>query len=145
MSVADLSKFFPAEGSKEEIKNTTSRNVLRFKYQEEQSFESRFEEAKKMRTKFPQKVPIIVEKNPKSQVENIDKRKYIFPSEYTTGQLMTVIRERLKLKPEEALFLFLGDNTLPMMSQTLGAVYNAHKDTDGFLYVMYSAESTFGY
>ena len=47
------------------------------------------------------------------------------------------------LLPEEALFIFAGSSVLS--SNTLiSAIYENHKDPDGFLYIKYSGENTFG-
>ena len=47
------------------------------------------------------------------------------------------------LSPEEAIFIFSGSSMLS--SNTLiSAIYEKHKDADGFLYVKYSGENTFG-
>lgn len=42
-----------------------------------------------------------------------------------------------------AIFVFVN-NTLPPASSLMSQIYNDHKDEDGFLYVTYSGESTFG-
>jgi GABA(A) receptor-associated protein len=39
--------------------------------------------------------------------------------------------------------LFIN-NTLPPAASLMSQIYKEHKDTDGFLYVIYSGESTFG-
>jgi GABA(A) receptor-associated protein len=42
-----------------------------------------------------------------------------------------------------ALFLFI-DKVVPTSSMTMGEIYVEHKDVDGFLYIQYSGENTFG-
>jgi len=54
-----------------------------------------------------------------------------------------VIRKRIKLSPEKAIFIFVR-NVLPPTAALMSAVYDEHKDEDGFLYIMYSGENTFG-
>ena len=82
-------------------------------------------------------------KNKNSEIMDIDKRKYLVPSELTVGQFIYVIRKRIKIAPEEAIFLFIND-TLPPSSSLISQVYKENKDQDGFLYMVYSGESTFG-
>ena len=41
------------------------------------------------------------------------------------------------------LFIFIND-TMPTTADTVSIVYDTHKDEDGFLYVKYSGENTFG-
>jgi hypothetical protein len=51
--------------------------------------------------------------------------------------------QRIKLSPEKAIFIFVN-NVLPPSSSLLSHVYAEHKDADGFLYIVYSSENTFG-
>jgi GABA(A) receptor-associated protein len=48
------------------------------------------------------------------------------------------------LRPEQAIFLFVSKGTLPPTVSSLQAVYDSHQDEDGFLYITYSGENTFG-
>lgn len=76
------------------------------------------------------------------------------------GQFVYVIRKRIKLAPEKAIFIFV-DEILPPTAALMSAIYEEHKyvhpivpecyhltrnfrDEDGFLYVSYSGENTFG-
>jgi len=53
-------------------------------------------------------------------------------------------RKRLSLTADKALFIFIA-STLPPTSMLMREVYALHADAaDGFLYVKYSGESTFG-
>ena len=47
------------------------------------------------------------------------------------------------LSSEEALFIFAG-NVMLASNTLLSVVYERHKDLDGFLYIKYSGENTFG-
>ena len=109
----------------------------------EHSFEKRKAEAERMAKKFPFRVPVIVEKAESSDIANIQKKKYLVPNELTVGQFVYVIRKQIKLSPEEALFVFI-DNYLPPTASLMSSVFAAHKSPDGFLYVKYSGENTFG-
>ena len=56
---------------------------------------------------------------------------------------MYVIRKRIKLAPEKAIFIFCNKD-LPHTADLMQRVYETHKAEDGFLYVEYSGENTFG-
>lgn len=112
-------------------------------FKENHSVEHRKAEAEKIRTKHPDRVPVIVERVPSSQVCDIDKRKYLVPSDISAAQLMWIVRKRIQLPPEKALFLFV-DTMMPQSSMTVGEMYSKHADEDGFLYIAYSGENTFG-
>lgn len=74
----------------------------------------------------------------------IDREKFLVPQDITGMQLSYVVRRRLKIKPAEALFLLCGNKLMPA-HMSLGELHAAHQDSeDGFLYVQYSLENTFG-
>lgn len=116
---------------------------MRSKFKDEHSFETRKAEADRIRHKYTDRIPIICEKVEKSDIATIDKKKYLVPSDLTVGQLVYVIRKRIKLAPEKAVFIFV-DDVLPPTAALMSAIYEEHKDSDGFLYMTYSGENTFG-
>jgi len=67
----------------------------------------------------------------------------LVPADLTCGQFLYVIRKRLKLPAEKAVFLFV-DGKIPPTTALLSAMYEEHKDKDGFLYMSYSDENVFG-
>lgn len=114
-----------------------------FQYKEENSFEKRKIEGEKIRRKYPDRVPVIVEKAPKARLDDLDKKKYLVPSDLTVGQFYFLIRKRIQLRPENALFFFVN-NTIPPTSSTMGSLYQEHHDEDFFLYIAYSNENVYG-
>ncbi|KAK0381749.1 putative Autophagy-related protein 8 [Colletotrichum limetticola] len=86
---------------------------------------------------------VICEKVEKSDIATIDKKKYLVPADLTVGQFVYVIRKRIKLSPEKAIFIFV-DEVLPPTAALMSSIYEEHKDEDGFLYITYSGENTFG-
>ena len=65
------------------------------------------------------------------------------PGDLSVGQFVYVIRKRIKLPSEKAIFIFIND-ILPPTAALMSTIYEEHKDEDGFLYVLYSGENTFG-
>ncbi|KAJ6320570.1 MICROTUBULE-ASSOCIATED PROTEINS 1A/1B LIGHT CHAIN 3-RELATED [Salix viminalis] len=112
-------------------------------FKQEHDFEKRRAEASRIREKYPGRIPVIVEKAERSDIPNIDKKKYLVPADLTVGQFVYVIRKRIKLSAEKAIFI-LVDNALPPTGAILSSIYDEKKDEDGFLYVTYSGENTFG-
>jgi GABA(A) receptor-associated protein len=84
-----------------------------------------------------------VERAPKSRIADLDKTKYLVPQDLTIGQFYFLIRKRIQLRAEEALFFFIN-NQIPPTSQTIAQLYEAHADEDKFLYIAYSDESVYG-
>lgn len=112
-------------------------------FKHEHPLEKRQAEAQRIREKYPDRIPVIVEKAEKSDISDIDKKKYLVPADLTVGQFVYVIRKRIKLSPEKAIFIFVN-NVLPPTAALMSAIYEEHKDDDGFLYIAYSGENTFG-
>ena len=112
-------------------------------YKQNTDFNVRLEESNRIREKYPNRIPIIVEKNEKSDIDDIDKHKFLVPSDLTIGQFMYVIRKRIKLPPEKGIFLFTNNKMAPT-GYIISQMYETNKDEDGFLYFKYSGENTFG-
>lgn len=110
------------------------------KYSEKQ----RKEESARILQKYPDKIPIICEKYKRDKSSyKLDRNKYLAGSDMTMGQFVYIIRKRLKMKECDALFLFIN-NTLVPNTEVLQRIYNENKDEDGFLYIYFSLENTFG-
>lgn len=116
---------------------------MRSKFKDEHPFEKRKAEAERIRQKYSDRIPVICEKVEKSDIATIDKKKYLVPADLTVGQFVYVIRKRIKLSPEKAIFIFV-DEVLPPTAALMSSIYEEHKDEDGFLYITYSGENTFG-
>jgi len=113
------------------------------KFKKEHTFEQRFAESNRVITKHPDRIPIICEKIDNSLIMDIDKKKYLVPGDLTCGQFAYVIRKRIKLPAEQAVYLFVN-GVIPSMSCLISSLYYEYKDNDGFLYVSYAGENTFG-
>merc|ERR1712209_104544 len=117
---------------------------MKWQFKEDHTFDQRCAESQKIRQKYPDRIPVIVQKVENSNIEKIDKRKYLVPADITAAQFMWIIRKRINLPSERAIFLFV-DKMVPQSSWTMGELYEQHKDEDGFLYIAYSGENTFGH
>jgi GABA(A) receptor-associated protein len=113
-------------------------------YKNKNPFEDRRQEIDRIRRKYPGRIPCyIYPKEGSSKYSIIDKNKFIVPDDLTISQLMYVIRKRIKLLKEDALFFLINGQSITG-SSNLGSIYAKHKDPDGFLYITYSLENTFG-
>jgi len=119
--------------------------VSEFDFQNEFDFERRAFESKKISAKYPDRVPIICEVlNSQRDKWSLDKKKYLTPADLTVGQFVYVIRKRMKLLPEEAIFVFTEQNAPPTTSKLLSVLHSECKNEDGFLYLHIGTENTFG-
>ena len=112
-------------------------------FKEKNDFEKRCGEAENITTKYPDRVPIIVEKHHTCKLKDIDKCKYLVPKDMTMGQFIYIIRKRIDLESSQSLFVTIN-GLLVASSESICNVYNDKKDEDGFLYIVYTSENTFG-
>jgi hypothetical protein len=119
-------------------------NVFRFR-NEKPNVADRKKEAKKAREKFPNSVPIVFEKDPKSKIESFPKSRYLIDKNLTINQFQVLLREKLKLEPTSAFFLLVNGKILIQGETTLQNVYEKYQDKDdNFLYILYSTEQIWG-
>lgn len=118
----------------------------KFQFKVMHKFENRFEESQRVLNKYPDKIPVIVEKsdNSTNDFPEIDKHKWLIREDLTIGQFLLTIRRRIKLNENQALFLFVGQKYIPSNSDKMKSVYEKYKDKDGFLYISYSEEQCYG-
>lgn len=115
-------------------------------FKSKNAFDKRLNESQRILMKFPERIPIICEKD---HVKNNDllpelvKQKFLVPREIKVCEFMFVLRSKLKIGPEYAIFITIN-GVIPSSTDIMSHIYEEHKDTDGFLYVTYCAENTFG-
>jgi len=113
-------------------------------FQTSHSFEMRIAETQRILEKYPDRIPIICERLKATQTTpNIDKNKFLVPRDLTIGQFLYVVRKRIRLTPEQAIYLFIN-GMIPPTSALLMDCYENNRDPDGFLYIKYCCENTFG-
>ena len=108
-------------------------------------FTSRRDESRRICAKYPGRVPVVVERSRSSvSLPQIDKPKFLAPNELTVGQFLFVVKKRLQCSSEQAMYLLANDTTLMNASSSMCTVFEQYRDEDGFLYVAYAIENTFG-
>ena len=107
------------------------------------SISSRMKESARIRQKYPDRVPIICERHPKSSLPEISKNKFLVPHDMRTAHFLTIIRQKMKLEPSVAIILYIG-NAIPSPEDFVNKLYENYGDDDGFLYITYTGENTFG-
>lgn len=113
-------------------------------YKDNITFNERKNESMRIREKYPDRIPCIVELSNRLNDIKLDKNKYLVPNDLTCGQLLYIIRKRVKIGAEKALFMYVSKKVLPPSSSLLSQIYSEHKDEDGFLYLRVESENTFG-
>ena len=110
--------------------------------------EERKQKSFKMTSLYPDRIPVIVEMsqssaNSTSYIKASHKVKYLVPYDITMGQFIKILRDKIKLESSTALFFFINNKIFPITS-SVGNIYKEHADEDGFLYIEFCEESTFG-
>ena len=93
--------------------------------------------------KYPNRIPVIIETFHKD-TQRIPHNKLLIPKEMTMGQLVYLIRQKIYLDPKDSIYIFVDKNVLPPVSKNISELYAEYRDTDGFLYLSYTRENTFG-
>lgn len=122
------------------IKNYKKNKTTNF-YKEKYTLEERILQSQRIMEKYPNRLPIICDVS--QQLPDLDKHKYLIPDDLKSETFMFIIRKRMKLKPEIALYFFVDKKVL-YSSCLMTEIYEKYKDEDGFLYIHACEESTFG-
>jgi hypothetical protein len=104
----------------------------------------RQEQSFRLIKRFPDKYPVIIDRASRRE-PTLDKNKYLVNSHSTVSELMYLLRKKLKVSPTQAVFFFLG-NSMVSGNMTIAQLNHASnlKYNDGFTYLFYSLENTFG-
>jgi len=110
------------------------------------------EEAKRIREKHPDRIPILCERSAYSQLPQLVKNKFAVPGEMSAGEFKYLVQKELKKvtqedgpgrPPEQTIYIFVN-GVAPRCSARMAELYEQHCREDGFLWVKYSAEQTLG-
>lgn len=99
----------------------------------------------KLMNKYPDRVPIIIEK---TETVELDNYKYLLPKHINLSTFIAIIKTKMKITKTQAIFTFVKgpDNNYMMvpMNETIESIYQSYKSQDGFLYFKFGIENTFG-
>lgn len=109
------------------------------------TFEKRQEVSAKLLEKFSDRIPVIVMRAPRSTLPQIDRSKYIISRDTTMCRFCYEIRKHIpELRPEQSIFTFIANKHMATSTSLIGDMYDKYHDDDGFLYITYTGENTFG-
>lgn len=115
------------------------KNVFKQNYTED----VRKSESRKMMAKYEERVPVVAQQHQPMAMDGNDCDKFLVPKDLSLGQFLTVLRKRKHLRADQSIYLIVN-NMVPPATMLMGTIYDNHADEDGFLYIFYAFENTFG-
>ncbi|TKR70012.1 hypothetical protein L596_022085 [Steinernema carpocapsae] len=99
----------------------------------------------KSRMQHPDKIPLIVERMANEKyLPEMKNFRFIVAPEVTIGQLIVMIKARLKL-PNMTVYATVADSVFPALNMSIGELEERFRDEeDNFLYVKYASEDIYG-
>ena len=123
-----------------------------FKFElEHPDVEKRKNECKQILAKYPNKIPIICEKDPNCKnLPDLEKTKFLVANELTVAQFNFMVRKRAKIEEENTAFYLLANSKKGQYNLTgdilLSEIYAKYNNPDdGFLYIIYTSALVWGY
>ena len=104
------------------------------------SFEQRIAEYNKMSSKYPDKIPVILEYAENGVVVSTTRKLMAHP-DLTVADLIKIAKQ--KTNSSDAVFIMVNNKIMPSTTP-ISLMYVENKDVDGFLYVIHIKENCFG-
>lgn len=107
------------------------------------------DEAEKIRSKYPDRVPVICEKSTRSTLPELPKRKFVVHGNMLCGEFKYMVHKQIadatpeRLSVDHTIYLFINGIT-PKTSTPMSQLYDQFRQADGFLYIRFGAENTLG-
>ena len=118
---------------------------MEFQFKKEILADKRKEQCKKLLNKNPNRIPIILEKDPKCKIDGIKKTKFLIQKDFTVNHFSKIVRALMTIPEEEALFFTAKGKYTITGQKLMGQIYKEFKDKeDGFLYIGYTTEIVYG-
>ena len=118
---------------------------MEFQFKKNNDLITRKKDCQRTLEKYPDRIPVICEKDPNSKIDTISKSRYLCPLDMNVSQFTFIIRQKLNLSETSSLFLLVGGKNTITGNLTMLEVYQSYKDKeDGFLYITYASEIIWG-
>ena len=82
------------------------------------SFEQKILDSNRILEKFPNKIPIIVNRY-SNNMPDIDKKKFLVPKHITVSEFMVILRKRINITSDKAFYILVNNNSL-QINETMG-------------------------
>ncbi|CAD6195155.1 unnamed protein product [Caenorhabditis auriculariae] len=137
--LASLNRLYPSHSNSQNMAGTVP------SFKERRPFHERQKDVLEIRRQQPNKVPVIIERfDGERSLPLMDRCKFLVPDHITVAELMSIVRRRLQLHPQQAFFLLVNEKSMVSNSMTMSQLYQMDKDSDGFVYMVYTSQPAFG-
>ena len=118
---------------------------MEFQFKKQLTGDKRKKQCNLLLLKNPDKIPIILEKDPNCKIEETKKTKFLIQKNFTVNQFSRLIRALMSINEDEALFFTAKGKYTITGEKTMAQIYKDYKDKeDGFLYIGYTTELVYG-
>eukprot|EP00347_Sterkiella_histriomuscorum_P006451 403352727 len=126
-------------------KTTSDSGKEMFAFKNKHPIEKRQKWAVQALEQYQHKFPLIIEKAAgNNKMPELANPKFLMPQVFKVSEVQTIVRKKLNLNREQSLFLLANGKHLLKQDQKLSEIYHKYKDQDGFLYLQYAMENTYG-
>ena len=101
------------------------------------SFNERKKKCNSLLSKYPDKIPVILEKSKVDKyLPKIDKSKLLVSQDMTISNIIKLLKSNLKINENTSIYIVVSKkNVMVSGSQSIFSIYQEHKNDDGFLYL----------
>lgn len=109
------------------------------------SFEDRVQQANRFKSRFPNSVPVVSCKEPKSTLPGkINNQLFLVPRNLMAAEFTALIRKKVSLPRTQALMLFINSKVLVTADAVISELYDKYSSPDGFLYILCTDHEAYG-
>lgn len=109
------------------------------------SFEERLRQYNLFKTRFPNSVPIVIQRDSRSSLPlSLQNQLFLVPRTLSATEFSSMIRKKVNLAKTQAMMMFVNRRTLVAGDLTVSELYDRFRGEDGFLYVLCTDHASYG-
>lgn len=114
-------------------------------YLDQEVLNKRIELSEKLRKQYPDHIPAIVKRSSKENyLDKMSNEQFLIPNYMTVGAFVNFLTNRLRIHSIYSIWIYSDGNVLSNRTQRISEIYDQYVSMDGFLYLTYRSEESFG-
>ena len=110
------------------------------------TFEKRLQQAQRLKNQFPDSVPVVVLKDPRSSLPDaVHNQLFVVPKQLPASEFTALIRKKIHLPKTQTMVLFINSRILITAEVSIFELYTRHCAEDGYLYILCTNHESFGH